>query len=689
MRISLGLRLQSAFLLIAAIGSLVAAIGIFGLMDARESLKKVAQEDGALMRIIQDAHIGLLTERRYEKDVLLNCGDETRQRRYLDRFDATAVEQGQRLAEIEQLTQGRLDLLDEHGSAISEDLTQAHQDYLAVTRDVLLEAIDTAISPQMGNALLTPHKDTIRNLETKLVGLVTAGNSMIEDSIDTTLSKARASQFYLTCIAGLALSISIAAGWLFARGISRPVRLASQRLKEISLGRIENGSVDLADLNSILHRSDEIGDLGRDLVATQQYLIDAAGAAASLGKGILEVQINVRGPDDEIGTALLEMVTALQRTIGEIAEVSQDLASIASKIATTSAQLTSASLLSRESSTATAAATTEGVTQVQSLAACAQDLSTSVREVAGNSQKMATRIVEAADATKAMVQASGSIDSFAETIASIASQTNLLALNATIQSAQAGEHGRGFAVVAGEVKALAIQAAEAAADIQRTVSGITPYMDAVDSGMEESQVAAQGLAAAVEEQSTTTAEMALGLRETGKGLEEIACGVERTSAQSVELAESAGQLQHSFEILERLAQSLRVSVGHFKAKSFLDDSVAIHQAWKQRLIDTIRSGASIETARACDDHACDLGRWIYGIGGNAHDHRAAFKTLRDEHAAFHASIGHIANLAGQHEDKALAELECGEFRRCSETVCQSLEALKQDLSRAETDLAPK
>ncbi len=99
-------------------------------------------------------------------------------------------------------------------------------------------------------------------------------------------------------------------------------------------------------------------------------------------------------------------------------------------------------------------------------------------------------------------------------ITEIASQTNLLALNATIEAARAGEAGKGFAVVANEVKSLANQAARATEDIALQITQIQTATEhavnavrSITSSIREVENVSSAIGSAIEEQSTTTAEI--------------------------------------------------------------------------------------------------------------------------------------------------------------------------------------
>lgn len=144
---------------------------------------------------------------------------------------------------------------------------------------------------------------------------------------------------------------------------------------------------------------------------------------------------------------------------------------------------------------------TEALTSSVGLSAVASGITASVRrisETVQDSTALTTNVAcEARDASgRAETLAANAriIQDFTKSITSIAQQTNLLALNAAIEAARAGAAGRGFSVVAAEVKALALQTAQATNEITSQIDRILLDTDNVVSaiGAIETAVAALG-----------------------------------------------------------------------------------------------------------------------------------------------------------------------------------------------------
>ncbi len=249
----------------------MAYIGILGLRAAQAYLEKATKEDAAFLVEVQEAHIGLLLERRYEKDLFLNIGTEKKQRQYQEKFEKTAAEEQQRIAKIVGLIASDPDFSAEDRH-MSDGLLEAHQAYIQAIQQVMPQALGTELTPQRANALLEPYKSAIQNLEAKLNAVLKAGRTMMDGSIIRASAEGAAWRRRMNWVACCGVAISVALGLWIARSIARPTRLTSQRLGEIAHGRIAQSAIPRVWLERVARRSDEIGDLGRDLALTEAYL---------------------------------------------------------------------------------------------------------------------------------------------------------------------------------------------------------------------------------------------------------------------------------------------------------------------------------------------------------------------------------------------------------------------------------
>ena len=272
----------------------------------------------------------------------------------------------------------------------------------------------------------------------------------------------------------------------------------------------------------------------------------------------------VRGATEAVAAAAVEM----SATIDQIAGGTQSQSAQAQDVARSVEEMVRTIV----ENSSTAAQTAQAADENGQLAA-------EGGRVVGQTVEKIREVARVSQETLATVERLGvssqKIGTITATISEIAEQTNLLALNATIEAARAGEQGRGFAVVADEVRKLAERTAAATRDIEAMIVTIQQDTSAavvamgrgrheVEGGLGLAEAAGAALrrivegtqrtrdmimqiAAATEEQSVTSENIARSVASITEGANDAANGTAQVATATDELSRLAVRLQEDVQ----------------------------------------------------------------------------------------------------------------------------------------------
>jgi methyl-accepting chemotaxis protein len=341
--------------------------------------------------------------------------------------------------------------------------------------------------------------------------------------------------------------------------------LASQHAKDV-YRRARNAMLALLALTLLAGFGLAVWFTRRLLAQLGGQPAEAVAVARAVADGDLTTQLRLRAGDTRSLMANLQsMQQSLARTVTQVREGSESVATASSQIADGNQDLSSRTEQQASALQQTASTMEELGTTVRHNADNARQANELARNAASVAVKGGNVMGQVVDTMKGINDSSRKIADIITVIDAIAFQTNILALNAAVEAARAGEQGRGFAVVAGEVRSLAQRSAEAAREIKTL---ITASVERVDQGsalvnlagktMEEIVASIGRVSGIVGEISSASTEQSSGVGQVSQAVQQMDEATQRNAALVEQSAAAAENLKQQAQQLVQAVAVFRV-----------------------------------------------------------------------------------------------------------------------------------
>ncbi len=331
--------------------------------------------------------------------------------------------------------------------------------------------------------------------------------------------------------------------------------------------------------------------VARRLTRPLERLRDAAVAIAA-GDLTRRIQVDTTAEVSDLAASFTAMAEGLQATIAELRDAaltldrrsSEILGSVSRQAAMASQQ---AAAITETSTTAseiaqTSKQATQHADSVIDMTKRSDDLSQeglqTVEEAVKASASLGEQVNKIAASMSGLSERTLQVGEIIASVKDLAEQSNLLALNASIEASKAGEHGRGFAVVAMEMRNLAEQSKEAAAQVrailQEIQRGARDAAAATDEGAKRAAAAMalarsageaiEGLAMVIRESAVAARQIANNTRQQTIGVDQMVTAIAELSQAINESAQGTITIEAGTAALSEISKQLAAAVQRYR-----------------------------------------------------------------------------------------------------------------------------
>ncbi|MDR3568910.1 MAG: methyl-accepting chemotaxis protein [Syntrophobacteraceae bacterium] len=491
--LKIGSKLVTAFIIMAAITSIVGYLGIENMSKIDDMLGSLYTKETVGISYSKQANVDLINFSREQQNFLLALSQDERNK-YLQAMNTYETSMKNELAALKPLahTDSAKDLLSQIDTSW-ETFKQVNNKIvdLAQKEELQKDRPSIALAKTAGREKI----DIVDNLMAKLAKEHDKNGKAA--FMESNALYARSRLFMIVAIL-MAVFIGIGLGVFISRIISKPIA-------------------------------------------------ECVTVSNLLAEGHLDMKIDASGKD-ETG----QLLSAMDNMVGKLREIVTEVRTASDNVAAGSEELSATAEQMSQGATEQAASAEEVSSSMEQMGSNIRQNADNAMQTEKIAVKSAQDAKEGGKAVSHTVTAMKEIAGKISIIEEIARQTNLLALNAAIEAARAGEHGKGFAVVASEVRKLAERSQTAAAEISKlSVSSVDvaekagTMLQNIVPDIQKTSDLVQEISSACNEQNSGADQINRALQQLDQVIQQNASASEEMASTSEELQSQAAQLQHS------------------------------------------------------------------------------------------------------------------------------------------------